>query len=32
VWLFLVVPTVAGAVAGWLFKSGLLAPEPPPGK
>ncbi|MBX6424467.1 MAG: aquaporin [Variibacter sp.] len=32
VWLFLVVPTVAGAAAGWLFKSGLLTPEPPPGK
>jgi aquaporin Z len=32
VWMFLVVPTLAGAVAGWLFKSGLLAPEPPPSK
>ncbi|HET9904885.1 MAG TPA: aquaporin [Xanthobacteraceae bacterium] len=32
VWMFLVVPTVAGAVAGWLFKAGLLAPEPPPSK
>jgi aquaporin Z len=27
VWLFLVVPTVAGAVAGWLFKCGLLVPD-----
>ena len=26
VWLFLVVPAVAGAVAGWLFKSRTLAP------
>ncbi len=32
VWLFLIVPTVAGAAAGALFKSGLLSPEPPPSK
>ena len=27
VWLFLVVPTIAGAVAGWLFRSRILAPD-----
>jgi aquaporin Z len=26
VWLFLLVPTVAGAVAGWLFRNRILAP------
>lgn len=28
-WLFLLVPTIAGAVAGWLFSRRLLAAEPP---
>ena len=27
VWLFLLVPMVAGAVAGWLFRNRLLAPD-----
>jgi aquaporin Z len=27
VWLFLVIPTVAGAVAGWLFRHRILAPS-----
>jgi aquaporin Z len=27
VWLFLIVPTLAGAVAGWLFRSRILAPD-----
>jgi aquaporin Z len=27
VWLFLIVPTVAGAVAGWLFRTQILAPS-----
>jgi aquaporin Z len=26
-WLFLIVPTVAGASAGWLFRNGILLPE-----
>ncbi len=26
VWLFLVVPTIAGAIAGWLFRKRILAP------
>jgi aquaporin Z len=29
VWLFLIVPTLAGALAGWLFSNRILAPEPP---
>ncbi len=28
VWLFLVMPTIAGLVAGWLFRTRLLSPEP----
>jgi aquaporin Z len=32
VWLFLLVPTLAGAAAGFLFKCGFLSPEPPPSK
>lgn len=28
-WLFLLVPIVAGAVAGWLFRSRILAPDVP---
>jgi aquaporin Z len=27
VWLFLLIPTIAGAVAGWLFRSRILAPS-----
>ena len=26
-WLFLIVPSVAGAVAGWLFRTRILAPS-----
>jgi aquaporin Z len=29
VWLFLIIPVLAGALAGWLFKSRMLSPEPP---
>lgn len=27
-WLFLIVPSIAGAIAGWLFKSGCVDPIP----
>lgn len=30
VWLFLVIPILGGAVAGWLFRSRVLTPEPGP--
>ena len=32
VWMFLLVPMVAGAVAGWLFRNRYLAPDPAPGR